>query len=107
MTSPIRTGTSTSGPITAANAAPCAMPNVATATAMASSKLFEAAVKESVAVWPYEGSDLPAHEEGHEEHEHEVDRGGIAIRTTSSGTCTIVSPLSENITTIVNRSATR
>ena len=54
VTSPIRTGTSTSGPITAANAAPCAMPNVATATAMASSKLFEAAVKESVAVWPYE-----------------------------------------------------
>jgi hypothetical protein len=46
------TGTSTSGPMTAANAAPCAIPKVATATAMASSKLFDAAVKERVVVWP-------------------------------------------------------
>ena len=46
------TGTSTSGPMTAAKAAPWLMPKVATATAMASSKLFEAAVNESVAVWP-------------------------------------------------------
>src|SRR5512146_2558989 len=45
FTRPMSTGTSTSGPMTAANAAPCAIPNVATATAMASSKLFEAAVK--------------------------------------------------------------
>ncbi len=45
-------GLSTANPMTAAKAAPCAIPNVATATAMASSKLFEAAVKESVAVWP-------------------------------------------------------
>ena len=42
------TGTSTSGPMTAANATPELMPNTATATAMASSKLFEAAVNESV-----------------------------------------------------------
>ncbi|MND07042.1 hypothetical protein D3C83_288000 [compost metagenome] len=49
----MRTGTSTSGPITAAKAAPCAIPKVATATAIASSKLFEAAVKDSVAVWGY------------------------------------------------------
>jgi hypothetical protein len=42
LTSPIMTGTSTSGPITAANAAPELMPNTATATAIANSKLFEA-----------------------------------------------------------------
>ncbi len=53
MTSPISTGTSTSGPITAAKAAPCPMPKVATATAIASSKLLEAAVNERVADWPY------------------------------------------------------
>jgi hypothetical protein len=46
----MRTGTSTSGPMTAAKAAPWAIPNVPTATAMASSKLFDAAVKERVAV---------------------------------------------------------
>jgi hypothetical protein len=46
----IITGTSTSGPITAANAAPELMPNTDTATAMANSKLFEAAVNESVVV---------------------------------------------------------
>src|SRR5690349_22848025 len=52
LTRPISTGTSTSGPITAAKAAPWEMPKVATATAMASSKLLDAAVKESVAVCP-------------------------------------------------------
>jgi hypothetical protein len=51
LTNPIITGTSMSGPITAANAAPLLMPNTATATAMASSKLLLAAVKESVAVF--------------------------------------------------------
>ena len=48
-TSPIITGTSISGPITAANAAPLSIPKVATATAIASSKLFDAAVNDSVA----------------------------------------------------------
>ena len=52
LTSPIMTGTSTSGPITAAKAAPWLMVKVATATAMASSKLFEAAVNDSVVAWP-------------------------------------------------------
>ena len=51
FTSAMRTGTSTRGPITAAKAAPWAMPKVATATAIASSKLLEAAVKLSVADW--------------------------------------------------------
>jgi hypothetical protein len=46
----IMTGTSISGPITAANATPLSIPKVATATAIASSKLFEAAVNDSVAV---------------------------------------------------------
>ena len=51
LTRPIITGTSTSGPMTAANAAPESMPNTATATAIASSKLLLAAVKASVAVF--------------------------------------------------------
>ncbi len=41
----ISTGTSTNGPITAANACPESIPKTATATAIASSKLLEAAVK--------------------------------------------------------------
>jgi len=49
VTNPISAGTSTSGPTTAANAAPDASPNTPTATAIASSKLFPAAVKASVA----------------------------------------------------------
>src|SRR5208282_2837889 len=50
LTKPIRTGTSKSGPITAANASPELMPNTPMATAIASSKLLLAAVNESVAV---------------------------------------------------------
>ena len=50
FTRPIIVGTSISGPITAAKAAPLSMPKVATATAIASSKLFDAAVNDSVAV---------------------------------------------------------
>jgi len=49
-TRPISTGTSTNGPITAAKAWPESMPNTETATAIASSKLFEAAVKLKVVV---------------------------------------------------------
>jgi hypothetical protein len=48
FTSIISTGTSTRGPMTAAKATPESIPNTATATAMASSKLFDAAVKLSV-----------------------------------------------------------
>ena len=44
-------GTSTSGPITAANAAPWSIPKTATATAIASSKLFPDAVNATVAVF--------------------------------------------------------
>ena len=50
MTSPIMTGTSISGPMTAAKAWPELMPKTATATAMASSKLLLAAVNDSVVV---------------------------------------------------------
>ena len=50
LTRPIITGTSTSGPMTAAKAAPESIPNTATATAIASSKLLLAAVKASVVV---------------------------------------------------------
>ena len=44
----ISTGTSTSGPITAANACPESRPKTATATAIANSKLLDAAVKLNV-----------------------------------------------------------
>ena len=50
LTRAIITGTSTKGPMTAANAAPELIPKTETATAIASSKLFEAAVKASVVV---------------------------------------------------------
>ncbi len=50
-TKPINTGTSTSGPMTAANAAPELIPKTAIATAIASSKLLLAAVNDSVAVF--------------------------------------------------------
>ena len=50
LTRLIKTGTSTSGPITAAKASPLFIPNTAIATAIANSKLLLAAVKESVAV---------------------------------------------------------
>src|SRR5512136_26929 len=51
FTSPIITGTSTRGPMTAAKACPEAIPKTATATAIASSKLLLAAVNESVTVF--------------------------------------------------------
>jgi len=51
LTRAIITGTSTKGPMTAANAAPELMPYTAMATAMASSKLLLAAVKDSVALF--------------------------------------------------------
>ena len=50
LTRPMSAGTSMSGPMTAANAAPEFTPNTATATAIASSKLLLAAVNDSVAV---------------------------------------------------------
>jgi len=50
FTRAIITGTSTSGPMTAAKAAPELMPNTAMATAMASSKLLLAAVNARVVV---------------------------------------------------------
>ena len=46
----ISTGTSINGPITAANATPDPIPNTATATAIASSKLLLDAVKDIVVV---------------------------------------------------------
>src|SRR3989304_6018590 len=53
LTSAIITGTSINGPTTAAKASPELIPNTATATAMASSKLLLAAVKASVVVFEY------------------------------------------------------
>ena len=47
-TRPISTGTSTSGPMTVAKATSDAMPKIAIATAMASSKLFPYAVNARV-----------------------------------------------------------
>jgi len=51
LTSEINTGTSTSGPITAANASPECKPNTPIATAIANSKLLLAAVNDKVAVF--------------------------------------------------------
>lgn len=51
LTRLISTGTSTSGPITAAKATPESIPKTAMATAMASSKLFDAAVKLRAVDW--------------------------------------------------------
>jgi hypothetical protein len=73
FTRPMSTGTSTSGPMTAANAAPLWMPKLAMATAMASSKLLEAAVNESVGRLLVVGAHALAHEERDREHHHEVD----------------------------------
>ena len=53
LTKPIKTGTSTKGPITAANAWPEFIPKTPIVTAIANSKLLLAAVKESVAVSEY------------------------------------------------------
>jgi len=50
LTKLINTGTSTKGPITVAKASPEWIPNTEIATAMASSKLLLAAVKERVVV---------------------------------------------------------
>lgn len=49
FTRAISTGTSTRGPITATKASPELRPNTAMATAIASSKLLDAAVNDSVA----------------------------------------------------------
>jgi hypothetical protein len=49
FTCAIKTGNSTSGLITAVNATPESIPNMAIATAIVSSKLLPAAVKEIVA----------------------------------------------------------
>jgi hypothetical protein len=53
LTSPIRTGTSTSGPITVANATCEPITKTATATAVVSSKLFEAAAIRSAIGTPH------------------------------------------------------
>ena len=60
--------------MTAAKAAPELIPNTATATAIANSKLLLAAVKERVAVLAVVGPDLVAHVETDQEHHHEVDQ---------------------------------
>src|SRR5690554_4469516 len=51
VTSPMSTGTSTSGPTTAANATPEPSPNTVTATARANSKLLLAAVNARAVVF--------------------------------------------------------
>jgi hypothetical protein len=78
FTNPIKAGTSNSGPMTAANAAPELMPKTETATAMASSKLLLAAVNDKVAVF---------------------EKSASSLRPMQNET--------RNITTIVNRSAMR
>jgi hypothetical protein len=67
------TGTSTSGPMTAAKAAPLSMPKLAMATAMASSKLLDAAVNESVTVCFVVGARRALMKNDTREHHDEVD----------------------------------
>ena len=68
------TGTSTRGPITAAKACAEPSPNTATATAIASSKLLEAAVNARVGTLTVVRSYPFAHVEADEEHDDEVDQ---------------------------------
>ena len=105
LTRPISTGTSTSGPMTAAKASP----------------EFEAEHGDRDGDGEFEvvarrregegrglgvvGADAPAHPEAHQEHDHEVDEQRHRDQQTSSGSCTIRSPLRLNITTIVNSRA--
>ena len=72
FTRPIITGTSTSGPITAANAAPELIPKTETATAIASSKLFDAAVNARVVVFDNLLPACPYQRD--QEHDHKVDQ---------------------------------
>ncbi len=106
LTRPISAGTSTSGPMTAAKAAPELMPKTATATAMASSKLLLAAVKERVALFAIVGAQSLAHAER---------RPGTSPRSRSAaerrsagrpaGSRTMYSPLRVNMTTMVKSRA--
>ena len=52
------------------------------------------------------GTDALAQEEGHNEHDDEVESQWHGDADASSGSCTMVSPLSENITMIVKSNAT-
>src|SRR5664279_482751 len=105
-TRPISVGTSTSGPMIAANAASLWIPKVPIATASASSKLFDAAVNERVALCSYVAPLRLLMANDTANMIAKYTNNGAAIRNTSSGRLTIASPLSENITMIVNSSAT-
>ena len=95
MTRPISAGTSMSGPMTPTKASPEFSPKTATATAIASSKLLPAAVKESVADLRVVRAQLSPHPEAHQEHDEEVDdqRDGDAQHVERQPT--IRSPLSD------------
>lgn len=105
FTSPIITGTSTKGPITAENASPEFIPNTAIATAIASSKLLLAAVKDNVAVCPYVAPALLLTKNENRNIITKYIISGIAINKTSNGNLIMYSPLSENITIMVNNRA--
>lgn len=81
----MRTGTSMRGPTTPARAWPEVAPRVATATVMASSKLFPAAVNASVVArgWSSPAMRPTAMDPAHITAKYASS--GSAIRTTSSG----------------------
>ena len=105
LTNKINTGTSINGPITAAKASPELMPNTEIATAIANSKLFPVAVNAIEVDLSY-GTPLCLVNQNEEKNIiTKYNTKGIATSITSNGSLTIYSPLYENITIIVKRSA--
>lgn len=101
------TGTSIRGPITAANASWEAMPKTPTATAMASSKLLLAAVKEKSSCILVVHTQLVGHEEADEKHQQEINNQRHGHPHHIQGKLHNVVSLQENMTTMVKSRATR
>ena len=99
------TGTSIRGPMTAAKASPELIPNTAIDTAIASSKLFPVAVKAIDADLSYVTPKRFVNQKEEKNMIAKYNTNGIATNNTSKGNFTMYSPLYENITKIVNRSA--
>ena len=93
-----------SGPTTPASACPEVAPNTPTATAIASSKSFDATVNDSAAVCAYgKPINLPATNPA-THITAKYTSSGTAMRTTSTGWEVISSPWIANRRTIVKRS---
>ena len=100
----MRAGTSISGPTTAASASPEPMPKVATATAIASSKLLPAAVNDREAVASYVNPSRRDSQNASPNMMAKYTRSGSAIRSTSNGSSRMRCPCIANISTMVYNS---